>query len=133
MRTDKVLLLLLTLLASPAAGARQPVPEDRIAGRWWMDEKQLTIEVARDGEARWSGVVREAARREEVGKHVLQRLVYDAKRRAFTGILLMPEDDTKHDVTVTLVSDATMKVVVRKYLLSKTIVLVRATEGTGGG
>jgi len=119
-RPTVLLLALLPLLAHAA----QPA-EERIKGAWRDADRKSLIQFTKEADG-WVGTVVQAQRKEEVGKRVFRKLVYDPGEGVYTGLLVRPDaDEDALKVTVEVTSNTTLKAVVKKLFLSKTLLLTR--------
>lgn len=125
MNVTPALSVLLALSLVPLAAVAEAQGEDKIQGTWRDADRKSLIEFSKDAAGQWSGKTLQAVRKEEVGKKVFRKLVYDAKTGAYVGLMIKPDDDddVTMNVTVTLVSETSMKAVVKKFIFSKTISL----------
>ena len=121
------LLTILALSLLPLAAGAEPLGEEKIQGTWRDADRKSLIEFSKDPAGHWVGKIVQAVRKEEVGKSVFRKLVYDAKAGAFAGLMIKPDDDddATMPVTVTLVSETSMTAIVKKFIFTKTIALTK--------
>lgn len=124
-------LLLVTGVWTLVASAQPPGPE-KIEGFWRDGDQKSLVQVSRNAEGTWDGVIVEAPIAKEVGKKFLRKLVYDPATATFSGLMIKPDDDddATMNVTVTLLSDRAMKAAVKKWIFSKTLSFVREERPT---
>ncbi len=127
MDMSRPLLASVVLFLLPLAASAEPVAEEKIQGAWRDADRKSLIQFTRDATGLWWGKTIEAVQKKEAGKVVFRKLVYDAKTGVFTGLMIKPDDDddVTMDVTVTLVSETSMKAVVKKFVFSKTLSLTK--------
>ena len=108
-----------------------PEPAERrasLGGLWKDGERQVVSRVSKASDGTWSGVVVSSPRREELGKTTFHKLVYDEKRRAFTGQLRRPDADQVIDVVVTFDSALELKAEAKVFIFSKTLRFTKQAE-----
>lgn len=115
--------LLLPLCLVSAVATAEPPPPEKLDGLWRDGDQKSLVQLSQDSEGAWEGTIIEAPIKKEVGKKLFRKLTYDAKAGTFTGLMIKPDDDddTTMPVTVTLTSHSSMKAVVKKWFLSKTL------------
>ena len=135
MNASHTVLLFLLLCLLPLSAAAEPVAEEQIQGAWRDADRNSLIEFSKDDAGKWVGKIIQTVRKEEIGKNVFRKLLYDAKTGAFTGLMIKPDDDddVTMDVTVTVVSKTSMKAVVKKFIFSKTISLTKEAPPPDAG
>jgi uncharacterized protein (DUF2147 family) len=118
--------LLLLMLVSCAANAEEPKkPEARIGGLWVGAERGIVVELFKEEDGLWWGRNVKADRKEEVGKLMFQKLVFNEVESTWSGTMIKPDDDQKLSVTLKVTSDATMEAVAKVFIFSKTITFKR--------
>jgi len=116
---------LVVLLASVIAIASAAAPEEpQLAGRWKDADRSWILEFARGSDGAWTGA-RVAAAPPSSRTVIFENLVYDARAKLFRGTLIQPEDGSRHEVTLTLLTPTTAEAVVRKLFFTKRLSLAR--------
>jgi hypothetical protein len=113
----RALLLLCTTLVFTISSVGQEHPKV-LSGRWKGTEKELVITVSEGKDGLYYG-------KDSKGKLMLDRLRYDAKEGVYRGTLQPPDRPNSIPVTVTVESPDRLRLDVRKFLMTKTIYLIR--------
>jgi len=114
------------MLVSCVANAEEPQkPEARIGGLWVGADRGIVVELFKEKDGLWWGRNVKADRKEEVGKLMFQKLVFNEVESTWSGTMIKPDDDQKLSVTLKLSSDSTMEAVAKVFIFSKTITFKR--------
>jgi len=90
-----------------------------ILGKWTTEEKKdLLLEIYKSADGLFYG-------KNQTGKLVLQQLQFDSKTKAYKGKMLAPEKDILVDVTVYNENVDRLKMVVKKFMITKIIYLTK--------
>jgi Uncharacterized protein conserved in bacteria (DUF2147) len=99
-----------------------------IAGNWQSEDKskdmQMEIYLAKDGNY-YGKVINDNSKASKNGTLVLQKLSYDEKKQQYTGTIKPPDASLTLNATVTLENANRIKIVAKKFVMSKTMYLIR--------
>ena len=113
----KNLFIAVLLILNSTAIFAQPNPS--LLGKWTSEEKKdLVLEIYKSADGLFYG-------KNQTGKLVLQLLQFDAKTKAYKGKMLAPEKDVMVDVSVFNENTDRLKLVVKKYMMTKIIYLTK--------
>jgi hypothetical protein len=115
-----LIIILFSVAAFSQAGA--------ITGNWQAEDKskdmQMEIYLAKDGYY-YSKVINNNSKPSKNGTLVLQKLSYDEKKQQYTGTIKPPEASLTLNATVTMENTNRIKIVAKKFVMSKTLYLIR--------
>ena len=84
------------MLVSCVANAEEPQkPEARIGGLWVGADRGIVVELFKEKDGLWWGRNVKADRKEEVGKLMFQKLVFNEVESTWSGTMIKPDDDQK--------------------------------------
>ena len=90
-----------------------------IVGKWTSEEKKnLVLEIYKSADGLFYG-------KNQSGKMILQQLKFDAKNKIYKGKMQPPDKDILADVTVYNENPDRLKMVVKKYMMTKIIYLTK--------
>lgn len=90
-----------------------------IIGKWKAEDqpdKGSEIYLAKDG--LYYG-------KESNGKILLKKLKYDDATKTFKGIMTPPDKDIEFNVTISFINNNKLKIVAKKFFITKTMFLIR--------
>jgi uncharacterized protein (DUF2147 family) len=115
-----LIIFLFSLAAFSQAGA--------ITGNWQAEDKtkdmQMEIYLAKDGNY-YGKIINNKSKASKNGTLVLQKLSYDEKKQQYTGTIKPPDADLTLNATVTLENTNRIKIVAKKFVMNKTMYLIR--------
>jgi uncharacterized protein (DUF2147 family) len=92
---------------------------DKIVGVWENTERKMTITIYRADNGYFYG-------KDSTGKLLLHKLEYDTETQSYKGKITPPDRDLSLDVTVHFETAEKLKLVAKRFLISKTIFLVKS-------
>ncbi|WP_338813118.1 hypothetical protein V9L05_17415 [Bernardetia sp. Wsw4-3y2] len=118
------LFFLLGLLTIALSSYEEATPnfytEDQITGKWFAKEiDNSIIEVSKNSNQKWQGKIIKSDNKETIGKTIFLA-EYQSKDKNYTGTLYKPDGDIEVAATLTLLSSQKLKVVGKKFFMSKT-------------
>jgi uncharacterized protein (DUF2147 family) len=100
--------------------------EKQIVGYWNSKEgNSKKIEIYLDKDGYFQGISA-PSNKDKKSKKILKDLKYDSKTNSYKGTMSPPDKDILLDVTLTITSNNELKIVARKFIMSKTIYFVSA-------
>jgi hypothetical protein len=115
-----LIICLFILAAFSQAGA--------ITGNWQAEDKskdmQMEIYLARDGNY-YGKIINDNNKASKNGTLVLQQLRYDEKKQQYNGTIKPPGASLTLNATVTMENTNRIKIVAKKFAMSKTMYLIR--------
>jgi uncharacterized protein (DUF2147 family) len=93
--------------------------ENKIIDTWQAEEdasKKMEIYLAKDG-LFYS--------KDSTGKLILKKLKYNEKTKSYSGQITPPEKDMTLNVTISFESDNKLKMLAKKFIMSKTLYLIK--------
>jgi hypothetical protein len=122
---NKINLMILVFLFFSMGGFAQSA--ETIAGKWQAENdanRQSEIYLAKDG-FYYGKLIAEKGKTENLGKLILKKLKYDSATQTFKGTMSPPDRNMELEATVSFVGKDKLKIVARKFLMSKTVYFVR--------
>lgn len=101
--------------------------QNSLIGKWKGEKetgKQSEFYLAKDG-FYYGKICADAEKAENVGKIIMKKLVYDATSKTFKGTMSPPDRDLELNVTISFVTNDRIKVVAKKFVMSKTMYFTR--------
>ncbi len=115
--TDILLLLCLNVNAQNAYD---------IVGKWQnIDDRNFQIEISISNEGNYFGWVINSLDRTVNGREVLKRFIYNKEKKKYLGTLSPPNAPLELVAEIKMVSIGELKITMHKFLLAKTIYLIR--------
>jgi hypothetical protein len=101
--------------------------ESTIIGKWKGDEKpDMQSEFYLDKDGLYYGkIIKDVENKGTLGRIILKKFKYDAKTNAFKGKMSPPDRDMELDATITFVNNDKLKIVAKKFIITKTIYFIR--------
>lgn len=118
-------LLLLATLRLMANNTKMSNDSQSIIGNWIVDEvpsKAVEFYLARDNY--YYGKITTPGDK-EYGKLLFKKIQYDKEQNTFIGIMTPPDKPVELDVTITIESTSRLKIVAKKFLMTRTIHLTK--------
>ena len=92
-----------------------------ITGTWYAEElDQSVIEVVRLKDGNYEGVIQSSSKEEYVGHKVIYDFEYDPEENHYTGTISSAARNIKLDGTLVLEEDGRLKLVGKKFVMTKT-------------
>jgi len=101
--------------------------QDGIVGKWKGEDKpnnHMEIFLAKNG-LYYGKLVYENGKTENLGKQLLKDLKFDASTNTFQGTMMPPDRNLELTVTITPLNTDKIKVVAKKFLITKTIYFIK--------
>ena len=99
--------------------------QDQVVGDWYAEQlDNSTIQIYKESEAYYGKIIRSDVAT-YVGKTVLTNIKYNAEADTWTGIIQSPKRNIDIDGTISFEPDGKLKIVGRKFFLTKTFYWVR--------
>jgi hypothetical protein len=115
-----LIISLFSLAAFSQAGA--------ITGNWQAEDKtkdmQMEIYLARDGNY-YGKIINDNSKVTKNGTLVLRQLRYNENKQQYNGTIKPPDASLTLNATVTLENTNRIKIVAKKFVMSKTMYLIR--------
>jgi hypothetical protein len=100
-----------------------------LVGKWKGEDKpdnHSEFFLAKDG-FYYGKLIYEGKEKKNLGKILFHKLKYDATTKTFQGSMSPPDADLKINATISFFGKEKLKVVVKKFMMTKTIYLLRLT------
>lgn len=100
---------------------------NEITGKWKAEEKDkdMQMEIYQAADGKYYGKVINSSTHSKNGSIVMKTLQYDAASKIYKGTMLPPDISTEINVSVSLLTNDRMKIVGKKFILTKTFFLAR--------
>lgn len=101
--------------------------ENKIIGQWKAESekgKQSEFYLAKDG-FYYGKLIPSDEKPDYNGKIIMKKLVYDASTNTYKGTMNPPDKDLELAVTISFVTNDKIKVVAKKFFMSKTMYFIR--------
>lgn len=101
--------------------------DNKIIGQWKGEkepEKRSEFYLAKDG-FYYGKLIADGDKTENKGKIIMKKLSYDAATKSYKGIMSPPDKDIELNVTISFVTNDRIKVVAKKFIISKTFYFIR--------
>lgn len=120
----KIILSITLILAGILVFAQ--TAETKFLGKWYTEEKdKTTVDVYKATDGLYYGKIVASAKPEFIGKMMMLKLKFNAKDNTLEGNMKQPSDGMEAKSTLSIVDDKTLKVVAKKFFMTKTIMMVR--------
>jgi hypothetical protein len=101
---------------------------NEIIGKWKAEEKdknmQMEIYLAADGKY-YSKIINDNSGKSKNGSPVMKSLQYDAASKTYRGTMSPPDAGIEINVTVSLLTNDRIKIIGKKFILTKIFYLAR--------
>lgn len=101
-----------------------------LLGKWKGEDKPNNhTEFFQEKDGLYYGkLIFEGVEKKNIGKILFKKMTYNTAKKEFKGWMSPPEGDMEIDASLTFISPDKLKIVVRKFLMSKTIYLIRIKQ-----
>ncbi len=117
------------LVAGLATTFASAQTSDSIIGKWVgesEDNSELKSEIYLDKDnLYYSKVIEEGGSPKNAGKIVMKKLKYDFHSKTYIGTMSPPDKNIELNITISIVGNDKLKVVAKKFFMTKTIYLIR--------
>lgn len=122
--SKSVFIALVVCLATTFVSAQMP---DAIIGKWTGEDKSEFISEIYLGKDNlyYSKVIKEGGSTKNAGKTVMKKLKYDEQSKTYVGTMNPPEKNIELNITVSIINNDKLKVVAKKFFITKTMYLIR--------
>jgi hypothetical protein len=119
-----IFVLIFAILSSMTAWSQT---EHDIIGKWKGEDKpdmQSEFYLAKDG-LYYGKIIKDTENKGTLGRIILKKFKYNVKTNSFKGTMSPPDRDMELDATITFESNDKLKIVAKKFIISKTIYFIR--------
>ncbi len=101
--------------------------ESTIIGKWKGEDKpDMQSEFYLDKDGFYYGkVIKDTDNKGTLGRIILKKFKYNSKTNSFSGKMSPPDRDMELDATITFESNDKLKIVAKKFIMTKTIYFIR--------